>query len=1105
MVLDLEADEHCINMHLMKHVTAIQNIPGERCFATGHKLATALVIAWCIIGAGATTSSSTLPATAATDASTVATTPIESEDHTAVSAVISTEHLTGTFSVRLEVSQGHITRQVYALDLADGSRVDLNLTSAIAAGLLQGPGPDLTAVPAHMRPQQLLPGQILKVKAIRQGKVSASPPLPSPSTQVNNNAGQISETSTVASLAVDEKAMSQSFDQDAIPLPPPLMEEIIFDVQAAEILADSFSGSAEYSDPMNQTDDDPDDQSGYESDSIRRHLLQNSSSLFPIPSLPYAPTIIFAIMSNCGANASTSVTAMTSLIFNASEQASGQSFLGWNNVCTHNQVEIDPSAILVLEAPVCIPNDPVWCTAYYMLSAAAVTTMQAAGVPTDSFRHIVFILPPYPPNCICQGTNQAPAIGIGELLGTQTWVRSDYWNRLDVISHEIQHNMGLHHAAIQNLATMSTDQYADTSCVMGYAGTGLKCPNAAHLWQLGWANPVADINVKRMSAGITQTYFLPVAVSHQTNFIRLSGSSSLGGTYFLNYRVASGIYEQVPSTWSSHVMVYMFNGGRQTPIYTYQNASLLQGQSFMWSSAQLMVTVINISSQGAVVGICVPNLFASPPCTIAGLFPPPHQPLTPPISSPPPPPPPPPPSSPPPVPKDSPTQLPPPSGSKNSPPAKLSSSPPPQPPPPSPYHSRLFGYSATALKFNASLMCPAGLFISGFFGLSNQIIESLGVICSDGSSLGLAGSTVLQTGDTLFSLTCPGGFDAMQAADGPATPPSQLSFRCAGRASTSSTSSSSTIASAAQDSAAQDSNVTRQALPVFTQDDSQYYDYNASYIPQTLPSNSSSALPEDSSSTTGNTTQQDGSPSTSNIQYGSQEYIILVSSNNSSTSPSSNSSSYLLSQSNTSAISPISSTADSSLAPTGVFTSPPIGTLGIAPATANKSFVEQSCAQICASIGVCTHYQLATNGTCALMTNLWSGASALSSTSNLVGVFVKFSFSGTTSMCLPSGLDILGTSIANYYLPDMSSCSLGCYVVPNCVLAVLMNDGYCSFRSGPLLGPVPASSMVTITSSSSSPASSASSAPASTEEAVQACLKAALPGSIGSITSTSSG
>ncbi|GAX85537.1 hypothetical protein CEUSTIGMA_g12953.t1 [Chlamydomonas eustigma] len=672
MVLDLEADEHCINMHLMKHVTAIQNIRGERCFATGHKLATTLVIAWCIIaGTGATTSGSTLPATAATDASTVAT-PIESEDHTAVSAVISTEHLTGTFSVRLEMSQGHITRQVYALDLADGSRVDLDLTSAIAAGLLQGPGPDLTAVPAHMRPQQLLPGQILKVKSIRRGKVSASPPLPSPSTQVNNNAGQISETSTVASLVVDEETSSQIQDQVycIIALPPPLMEEIIFDVQAAEILADSFSVSAEYSEPMNQTDDDPDDQSGYESDSIRRHLLQNSSSLFPIPSLPYTPTILFAIMSNCGASAGTSVKAMTSLIFNASAQASWQSFLGWNKACSYNQVRIDPSSILVVEAPVCIPNDPVWCTAYYKLSAAAVTTMQAAGVHTDTFRHIVFILPPYPPSCICQGTNQGPAVGIGELLGTQTWVRSDFWKRLDVISHEIQHNMGLHHAAIQNLSTMSTDQYADTSCVMGYSGTGLKCPNAAHLWQLGWASPVADINVKKMSAGIMQKYFLPVAVSHKTNFIRLSGSSSLGGTYFLNYRVASGIYEQVPSTWSSHVMVYMFNGGRQTPIYTYQNASLLQGQSFMWSSAKLMVTVMNISHHGAVVGICASNLSASPPCIMDGIFPSPPQSPAHPI------PPPPPPSPPPPVPQPS-TKHPPPSGSskKTIPPTKLSSTP----------------------------------------------------------------------------------------------------------------------------------------------------------------------------------------------------------------------------------------------------------------------------------------------------------------------------------------------------------------------------------------------------------------------------------------------
>ena len=59
-----------------------------------------------------------------------------------------------------------------------------------------------------------------------------------------------------------------------------------------------------------------------------------------------------------------------------------------------------------------------------------------------------------------------PLLLIGELLGKQTWIRADYWNRLDVISHEIQHNMGLHHAGRQNMVTMATDQYSDTSCIM---------------------------------------------------------------------------------------------------------------------------------------------------------------------------------------------------------------------------------------------------------------------------------------------------------------------------------------------------------------------------------------------------------------------------------------------------------------------------------------------------------------------------------------------------------------------------------------------------------------------------------------------------------------
>ena len=87
-----------------------------------------------------------------------------------------------------------------------------------------------------------------------------------------------------------------------------------------------------------------------------------------------------------------------------------------------------------------------------------------------------------------------------------------------------------------------------TTCTLhlalrGYSGTGMKCPNAAHLWQLGWAKPVADLDLSGLTVGRWRTFVLPVASSSLTNFLRLTGLT--GGTYFINYRLAEGQYEQV--------------------------------------------------------------------------------------------------------------------------------------------------------------------------------------------------------------------------------------------------------------------------------------------------------------------------------------------------------------------------------------------------------------------------------------------------------------------------------------------------------------------------------------------------------------------------------
>ena len=48
-------------------------------------------------------------------------------------------------------------------------------------------------------------------------------------------------------------------------------------------------------------------------------------------------------------------------------------------------------------------------------------------------------------------------------------------------------------------------------------------------------------------------------------------------------------------SYSDHVMVYMFSGGRQEAVYTFLNATLAPGQSFAWVSRN--TTLLKVSFQ----------------------------------------------------------------------------------------------------------------------------------------------------------------------------------------------------------------------------------------------------------------------------------------------------------------------------------------------------------------------------------------------------------------------------------------------------------------------------------------------------------------------------
>ena len=100
-----------------------------------------------------------------------------------------------------------------------------------------------------------------------------------------------------------------------------------------------------------------------------RSLLQYSGAMpYSIPSLPYHPTIIFALMSNCGGPLPASTEDMSRLLFGTSSDSIpgsgsssgsgsarklsasvGTSFAGWNNACSYGQVNISQESVEVLE------------------------------------------------------------------------------------------------------------------------------------------------------------------------------------------------------------------------------------------------------------------------------------------------------------------------------------------------------------------------------------------------------------------------------------------------------------------------------------------------------------------------------------------------------------------------------------------------------------------------------------------------------------------------------------------------------------------------------------------------------------------------------------
>ena len=136
-------------------------------------------------------------------------------------------------------------------------------------------------------------------------------------------------------------------------------------------------------------------------------------------------------------------------------------------------------------------------------------------------------------------------------------------------------------------------QYCDATCVMGYCCDRV-CPNAAHMWALGWADPASgpsaadaqgqggDLGVtdggaaaaaamggslvlEGLTEGLTLPYRLPAQHSSDASFVMIDAAAATGGIrYFLSYRdgTTSGVYDSTVGS-SLHVHGHLTGTARR--------------------------------------------------------------------------------------------------------------------------------------------------------------------------------------------------------------------------------------------------------------------------------------------------------------------------------------------------------------------------------------------------------------------------------------------------------------------------------------------------------------------------------------------------------------
>ncbi|KAF6252709.1 Gametolysin peptidase M11-domain-containing protein [Scenedesmus sp. NREL 46B-D3] len=161
-------------------------------------------------------------------------------------------------------------------------------------------------------------------------------------------------------------------------------------------------------------------------------------------------------------------------------------------------------------------------------------------------KHLVYVLPRGMRTCSWGGMGW---VGCSSHQGMRcrAWVVGEVADKPMVYVHELAHNLGLNHANMPQL------EYGDSSDAMGLC-CDVRCFNAPHLDQLGWANASAELDTATLPRNQWVTLRLPAAAAGAAivgPYLKVSSPAEL---VFAQLRVKHGHDNGIPGTG-----VYMYN------------------------------------------------------------------------------------------------------------------------------------------------------------------------------------------------------------------------------------------------------------------------------------------------------------------------------------------------------------------------------------------------------------------------------------------------------------------------------------------------------------------------------------------------------------------